>query len=209
MGALDAPDELYMGDRSGIVAGNKRPGFPLLVCAPPGLQDRRMRQPKDIAAAFEAFDGTHVDPLRGLLAGPLSPDAEGTLLAAIPGPDEVAATWLIKALVEKGKLGAGQVAHAFERFGQVTEPDAALHLLQCAQYAPQAAPLLRPHLTPYYGHAKILLRVWAFDAYCRGALPEEDLTDRIKQGLRMRHASMRARSKALARDFGIDLENGK
>ncbi|MEX3017741.1 hypothetical protein [Gymnodinialimonas hymeniacidonis] len=166
-----------------------------------------MRQPKDIAAALEAFDGTHVDPLRAVLAEPWSPEAEDALLAAIPGPEEVAATWLVKALVEKAQLGTGQVARAFERFSAVTEPDAALHLLQCAQFAPDAAPILRPHLTPYYGHSKILLRVWAFDAYCRGAPPEEDLTERIKQGVRMRHASMRARSKALARDFGIDLEN--
>ncbi len=166
-----------------------------------------MRRPQDITRALAQFDGTHTAPLRDVLQDDLSPEARATLVAAIPGPDEVAATWLIKALVERGQLGTGQVAQVFEAFAKISHPDAALHVLQCAQYAPDAAPILRPHLTPYYGSSKILLRVWAFDAYCRGAPPDEDLSARIRQGLRMREASMRARSKVLAQDFGVDLEN--
>ena len=154
-----------------------------------------MRRPEDITRALAQFDGTHTAPLRDVLQDDLSPEARATLVAAIPGPDEVAATWLIKALVERGQLGTGQVAQVFEAFAKI------------AQYAPDAAPILRPHLTPYYGSSKILLRVWAFDAYCRGAPPDEDLSARIRQGLRMREASMRARSKVLAQDFGVDLEN--
>jgi hypothetical protein len=168
----------------------------------------KMREPEDIQKALDRFDGRDPAPLRLLLSESLSPTAETTLLAAIPGPDEVAATWLIKALVERGQFSTGHIALAFEAFPTLQTPDAALHLLQCAQYAPDAAPILRPHLTPYYGHSKILLRVWAFDAYCRGAPPDEDLFERIKQGLQQREASMRARSKALAQDFGVDLENG-
>lgn len=162
-----------------------------------------MRHPRDIQAAFDAFDGQRTAPLRALLSEPLSLEAERALMAAIPGPDEVAATWVVKALVEDGRMGAGQVAEVFERFDRITEADAALHLLQCARLVPDAAPILRPHLTPYYGHAKMLLRVWAFDAYCRGAGPEEDLTERIRQGLESRSAAMRARSKALAKEFRV------
>ncbi len=167
-----------------------------------------MRQPKDIAAALAAFDGKHTAPLKTALADDLSLEAEAALIAAVPGPDEIAATWLIKALVEKCRLGQHHLATLFDRLPRITEPDAALHLLQCAQYAPDAARLLRPHLTPFYGHKKILLRVWAFDAYCRGADASEDLSERVGQGLADRSAAMRARSKALAKEFGIDLENG-
>ncbi|MEJ6390292.1 hypothetical protein [Gymnodinialimonas ulvae] len=164
-----------------------------------------MRKPLDILRALADFDGTHTEPLRALLAEDLSPEAEDALLAALPGPDEVAATWLIKALAGKGRIGQGRIAQAFEAFGELSQPDAALHLMQSAQYAPDAASLLRPHLSPYYGSSGILLRAWAFDAYCRGAAPEEDLSERIRQGLRSRHAAIRARSKALARAFGVDL----
>ncbi len=167
-----------------------------------------MRQPKDIAAALAAFDGKHTAPLKAALADDLSPDAEAALIAAVPGPDEVAATWVVKALVEKNRLGQHHLATLFDRLPQITEPDAALHLLQCAQHAPDAARILRPHLVAFYGHTKILLRVWAFDAYCRGADGSEDLSERIRQGLADRSAAMRARSKALANEFGIDLENG-
>ncbi|GAB5449468.1 hypothetical protein [Gymnodinialimonas sp.] len=166
-----------------------------------------MQQPSDIAAALAAFDGTHTAPLKAVARDDLSPAAVQALVDAVPGPQEIAATWLIKALAEAGRLGAGTLVQVFERLPNITAADAALHILQCAQLAPDAAPLLRPHLSPYYGSKKILLRVWAFDAYCRGADPAEDLSERIKQGLTDRSAAMRARARALAREFGIDLEN--
>ncbi|MBY4893899.1 hypothetical protein KUL25_14160 [Rhodobacteraceae bacterium N5(2021)] len=164
-----------------------------------------MQDPDDIHAALAAFDGTDVAPLKAVARDGLTPDALATLIAAIPGPDEVATTWLLKALVERGQIGAGALADVFDRLPQITAPDAALHILQCAQYAPDAAPVLRPHLAPFHGSKKIFLRVWAFDAYCRAADPAEDLSERILQGLTDRSAAMRARSRALARDFGIDL----
>lgn len=167
-----------------------------------------VQHPDDIAAALAAFDGTHTAPLKAVARDELSQDALATLIAAIPGPDEVAATWLLKSLTEKARVGAGTLAEVFDRLPQLTAPDGVLHLLQCAQYAPDAAPVLRPHLSPFYGSKRILLRVWAFDAYCRGAAPAEDLSERIRQGLSDRSAAMRARSKALAREFGIDLDQG-
>ncbi len=207
MDALDASCACNMSEFTDCVAGDKAPTFPRLVMGRVFRQTSAMRQPEDIDTALAAFDGTHTEPLRACLAEDLSPAAEAALLSAFPGTHEIAATWLLKALVEKGRIGNGRVADAFERFSQLTEADAALHLMQCAQHVPDAAPILRPHLAPYYGHKKILLRVWAFDAYCWGAPPDEDLSERIKQGLNDRSAAMRARSKALARDFGVDLEN--
>ncbi|ABD56905.1 hypothetical protein [Jannaschia sp. CCS1] len=168
-----------------------------------------MRQPSDIIAALEAFDGTHTAPLKDVLRADLTEKALATLLAEIPGIHEVPATWLIKALAEAGRIGSGTLAEVFERLPTLTKSDAVLHVLQCAQHAPDAAPILRPHLPAYFGAKTILLRVWVLDAYCRAAPPEEDLTDRIRQGLRNRSAAIRARSRALAQEFGVDLENGK
>lgn len=170
-----------------------------------------MRQASDILAALDAFDGTRVAPLREVLRDTLAPEAEAALIDAIPGPEEVAASWLVKALAETGRLGQGRLAVLFERLASISAEDASLHLLQCAQHAPDAARLLRPYLPPFYQHRKILLRVWAFDAYCRGVdLPSEfdDIAQRIAQCLHDRSAAMRARSRALAIDFGVDLENG-
>ncbi|MEJ6392859.1 hypothetical protein V8J82_06320 [Gymnodinialimonas sp. 2305UL16-5] len=167
-----------------------------------------MRDPRDIITALAAFDGTRTAPLKTLLADDFSADAEAALMAEIPSPHEVAATWVVKALVEAKRLGVGQLAVLFEQIPDLTEPDAALHLLQCAQYVSDAAPILRPHLSAFYGHPKILLRVWAFDAYCRGAPETEDLSERIRQGLTSRSAAMRARARSLAKAFDIDLENG-
>lgn len=196
-----------MGSAQRAFAGKNLRRVPVTGLAAPARRGilGPVQHPDDITAALAAFDGTHTAPLKAVVRDGLSPDAVATLIAAIPGPGEVAATWLLKALVERGKIGSGTLAEVFDRLPQITAPDAALHVLQCAQYAPDAAPILRPHLTPFYGSKKIFLRVWAFDAYCRGADPSEDLTERIRQGLSDRSAAMRARSKALARDFGIDL----
>lgn len=197
-----------MSHLNGNVAGTKYGLFPRLDLWGQRGQFAAMRQPEDLEKTFVRFDGRDLEPLRRFVSESLSKTAQNALLAACSGPDEVAATWIVKALVERGRLGSGQIARAFEAFAEVTAPDAVLHLLQCAQYAPDAAPILRPYLTPYYGHSRILIRAWAFDAYCRSAPADEDLGDRIRQGLSSRHGSIRARAKALARDFDVDLENG-
>lgn len=182
---------------------------PGLICAVNTAKFAAMRQSTDLEKAFVLFDGRDLTPLRRFVSESLSETAQNALLAACSGPDAVAATWIVKALVERGRLGSGQIARAFEAFAEVTAPDAALHLLQCAQYAPDAAPILRPHLTPYYGHSRILIRAWAFDAYCRSAPVDEELGDRIRQGLTSRHGAIRARARVLAHDFDVDLENGR
>ena len=80
----------------------------------------------------------------------------------------------------------------------MSEADAILHVLQSAQHAPQpVARGMREDLVPLYRHDRGLVRVWAFDAFIRGAkMPEEraDVAERIRQGLGDRFAAMRARA---------------
>ncbi len=167
-----------------------------------------VRTVNDIHAALAAFDGRKVGPLKEAVGLPLKPEAEAALLDAVPGADQIGATWMVKALVETGRLSEAQLAEALVSLPNLTEPDAILHLLQSVQYAPGLARALRPDLVPLYRHPRGLVRVWAFDAYCRGAiLPEEqgDLAERITQGLRDRSKAMQARSRALAREFGVEI----
>jgi len=160
----------------------------------------------EIKAALLAFDGRDVAPLRALAAQ--KPDLR-RVLEHMPGPQEVAASWVAKALVERGEVGDAELAGLLARLALLREPDAILHVLQCAQYAPVAvARAMRADMGPLYRHPRGLVRVWAFDAYIRGAEhPEElsDTTERLRQGLRDRQAAMRARARGLASELGIEI----
>lgn len=156
--------------------------------------------------AFEAFDGREVAPLKALVAeGPVV----RRVLEHVPGPHEVAASWVLKAMAERGQMSDAELAGFLGRLSLLTEPDAVLHLLQTAQYAPQlVARALRDDMVPLYRHPKGLVRVWAFDAYIRGADHPAELDDtreRIRQGLGDRQAAMRARARGLAVEFGIEV----
>ncbi|MEM9320789.1 MAG: hypothetical protein AAGA70_17565 [Pseudomonadota bacterium] len=157
-------------------------------------------------AAFEAFDGRRVAPLRALVAG--NPDTR-RVLDHVPGDHEIAASWVMKALAEAGRLSTADLAGFLARLPFLSEPDAVLHLLQSAQYAPQpVARAMRDDLVALYRHPRGLVRVWAFDAYVRGAdLPAEraDLAERIKAGTGNRYAAMRARARALAAQFDVEI----
>lgn len=168
-----------------------------------------MRRKDDIQKALAAFDGRRIAPLKDAVDLPLTPEAEGAILDAVAGPDQVGATWMVKALAEAGRLSEAQLAEALADFPKLTEPDAILHLLQTVQYAPGVA---EPYLRNFVGLAgsdKLFLRVWAFDAYCRVAAMHgamADVTDRIEQGLTDRSKAMQARARALAREFGVKVQ---
>ncbi|MEM1274331.1 MAG: hypothetical protein AAGF88_10970 [Pseudomonadota bacterium] len=159
-----------------------------------------------ILDAFESFDGRHVSPLRALIEG--DPDV-ARIFEHVPGPHEVAASWVLKALAERGQMRDAELAGFLVRLSLLSEPDAILHLLQCAQYTPVAvARAMRDDLVPLYRHPRGLVRVWAFDAYIRGAEhPAElaDTTERIRQGLADRQAAMRARARGLASELQIEV----
>lgn len=166
----------------------------------------------EITSALAAFDGRHVAPLRACVSGRVGPDGLATLLAALPGPDERGASWMLKALAESGRLPPAHMPAFLAKLPLLEDADAILHVLQSAQHAPaDIARALRPALVPFYGHGRQLLRVWAFDAYCRGAdMPAEaaDIAERIGLGLGDRSKAMQARARALARDFGLDRRGG-
>ena len=130
-----------------------------------------------------SFDGRHVAPLRTLLDAPLA-----EVMAEVPGPYEVAATWVLKAKAERGEIAAG----VFAKLPDLTQPDAVLHVLQMVQYASNERV---PDLEPYLVHKKLLVRVWAIDALARtdpvAAAPH------LEAALRNPSAAMRARAKAL------------
>ena len=162
---------------------------------------------KAVAEALRAFDGVRTAPLKALVQTRMEPEAVDVLVAALPGPDEIAATWCLKALAETGRLPAEAFALSFAALPELSEPDAILHTLQMVQHAPDLARPIREAIVPLAGHPKLLVTVWAFDAYCRTtpAGEEADRAARIRQGLTHRSKAMQARARALAREFGVNL----
>ena len=145
---------------------------------------------KDLLAALYDFDGKHVADLRALARSDVPDQA---FLDEMPGPHEVAASWVLKARAEAGTLTGGVTHGLFASLLKLSEPDAALHVLQMVQHAPHApADLIRPFLQ----HRRTLLRVWALDALARVA-PDE-AAPLVKAALDDTSAAMRARARALS-----------
>ncbi len=157
-----------------------------------------------LVETFEAFDGRRVATLRTLVAGEIEPKR---VLEHLPGPYEIAASWVMKALAEAGRLSPAELAGFLSRLPLLTEADAILHVLQSAQHAPPpVARAMREDMVPLYRHPRGLVRVWAFDAFVRGSdIPAEqaDVDARIRQGLGDRYAAMRARARALAKEYEV------
>lgn len=143
----------------------------------------------DMLAALYAFDGKRVGGLKALVKADV---ADADLLALLPGPHEIAASWVLKARLEAGLLGQAARNGIYECLPKLSEPDAILHLLQMVQHAPHAeADVIRPFLT----HKRTLVRVWALDALARVA-PDE-AAPLIEAALDDPSAAMRARARAL------------
>jgi hypothetical protein len=144
----------------------------------------------DALAALYAFDGKRVVGLKALVRADV-PDAD--LLAELPGPHEIAATWVLKARLENGLLSDAVQKRVFQHLPKLTEPDAILHLLQMVQHAPFATvDDVRLFLT----HKRTLVRVWALDALAR--LAPDEAAPLVEAALDDPSAAMRARARALA-----------
>jgi HEAT repeat protein len=141
-------------------------------------------------AALYAFDGKRVAGLKPLVRADV-PDAE--LLAELPGPHEIAASWVLKARLEAGLLGDAAQKAIFAHLPKLTEPDAILHLLQMVQHAPFASV---DDVRPLLAHKRTLVRVWALDAL--GHLAPDEAAPLIEAALDDPSAAMRARARALA-----------
>ncbi|MEO0385231.1 MAG: hypothetical protein AAF234_16930 [Pseudomonadota bacterium] len=118
--------------------------------------------------------------------------ADADLLELLPGPHEIAASWVLKARLEAGLLGETTQNSIYACLPKLSEPDVILHRLQMVQHAPYApADTIRPYLT----HKRTLVRVWALDALARVA-PDE-AAPLIRAALDDPSAAMRARARAL------------
>jgi hypothetical protein len=151
-----------------------------------------------LKAALARFDGTHTAELVEALD--LGRENRGELVALCGDTDvAVAATWVIKALVEKGE--AVDVAAVFETLFLQTEWPAQLHVLQCAQYDLDAAAAHIEAIRSLMRSPKVLVRVWAMDAFVRGAVVQPDLRGQaskmVEAALSGGAASLRARAREL------------
>lgn len=166
-----------------------------------GGQSGPMDPDHDISAVLAGFDGKHVAPLREA-AGKGAPEV---FLRHLAGPHQVAASWCLKAQAEAGRLRDAHYAEVFAALSTLSSADALLHVLQMVQHAPEAARPYRPEFVRLAGHPRLLVTVWAFDAYIRTTRSgeEADRDARIRQGLRHRSKAMQARARGLAREFGV------
>ncbi len=160
-----------------------------------------------VTDAIEAFDGKTVEVLRPAVKTFVPEDA-GVLLDYTRSGNAhhaVAATWILKALAEEGR--APDFAPFLRTLPDKTDWEAILHILQIAQYSPEAAATQAEAITELTNHPKALIRTWALDAFCRAALADPDLMpkarDMVHQGLGDEKASIRARARKLASVVGL------
>lgn len=149
----------------------------------------------NVGQAINEYDGKHVADLRRAARAFAADEAAALTKACLNGtPDQQeAASWIIKALVEKGGAEALPMRQVFSALSGSLGWGTALHLLQCVQHLPRMANVSQ--IAPWLNHHKLLVRIWALDALWHvdrpAALPlaQDALTDTS--------AAMRARARAL------------
>ena len=155
----------------------------------------------ELENALARFDGTHTAELKEAVevarAAP-----EGALEAACSEAGlAVAATWVVKALLEQGAAERLDLEAVFATLPMVSEWEAQLHLLQAVQYAPFAAVDQSGAVEALLDAKKTLVRVWALDAFVRIAgervALREQAKARVEAALVGSAASLRARARAL------------
>ncbi|MEM7438731.1 MAG: hypothetical protein AAF393_03960 [Pseudomonadota bacterium] len=149
--------------------------------------------------ALDRFDGKHTHELKEAL--PLAESQPAELMKLCQDPKtEVAATWVAKALIEQGRASFAP-QDFFASLPKVTAWDAQLHILQCVQYAPDAAVEVVAAARTLIDSKKTLTRVWALDAFVRIAdlRPEHQKEARalMVKALDGDAASLRARARQL------------
>jgi len=154
----------------------------------------------DIIEALAVFDGKRVAPLREAVAGFNAAEAD-VLVTACSGKDAVAATWMIKALLESGKVAPLDMAEVFAALQDDLPWESQLHLLQSVQHAPDAALPQVMFIRDRLNAKRTLLRVWALDAFVRLALVEPGFLPEaqrlVTEALVGKAASMQARARKL------------
>lgn len=151
-----------------------------------------------LRTALEEFDGTRVEPL--LRAVPEAKGNLGALVCYCADPRlAVGATWLVKHLAEAGE--DVDFHGVFQTLGAQDHWAAQLHILQIVQYRPELALAATVQVRALLDAKKVLVRVWALDAFVRIADLDADLRKegkaRVTEAMGATSASLRARAKNL------------
>ena len=162
--------------------------------------------------AILSFDGKHVDQLKAAVSFGID-DAEWGEVASFFDHDEVryqtASTWLVKAALEKAQaVPSSVIGRLLQSAKDFAHWEAKLHFLQSVQFIDVSAGErieLWQIVQDLEGDKKVLVNVWALDAYVRLAAQEpalaKDCAEKLDVALNHKAASMRARARNLLEEF--------
>jgi hypothetical protein len=146
------------------------------------------------------FDGKDTTPLHAAIPR-ASKDPQLLVESCSYGDSEVAASWVLKALVEQEGVERFDMETAFAALHTKAEWQTNLHLLQLVKYAPEAATKYVAIVRDLMSADKVLVRVWALDAFVRiaGVAPEfrQQAAGAVEGALGKTPASLRARARVL------------
>ena len=151
--------------------------------------------------ALSEFDGKHVARLRAVVDAFDPAQAERLMRVCENGVarETVAASWVIKAVGERGNADAFDWPRLFRVLETAPDWECALHLLQSVQHVADGP--TDAQIRPWLDHTRLLVRVWALDAFVRLALHDDALRDEARARIATAQAdgpaSLRARARAL------------
>ena len=158
-----------------------------------------------VIEAITTYDRRHVGALRAVAeAAPLSEEAVATVLdhcaSSLPAR-RIAASWLLKAIAERGQALEGENLRRFVGLlGQFKTWESHLHVCQAIGHWPVDQDILEPvleFLRRDLLHSSTLVRVWALDGLMRLADQHPQLEDvaldALKAAREDKSASMQAR----------------
>ena len=160
----------------------------------------------DVRQAIAAFDGRCPDVLKAAVAAGIDNDDRAVLSAAMTRPeDAVAASWIIKAVLERQAADPVGAPAYFAALSQELPWQAHLHVLQSVRLAPEAATGCADLISRFLTHERALLRVWAMDGFCRLAGLDPSLRAAARSAFSAQSvggaAAMRARCRNLAAEY--------
>lgn len=125
----------------------------------------------DLTRALAEFDGRHAASLRRVAAD-FDDQNAAELIRLCQSEYSVAATWVVKVLLEAGRARAIDLEQVFGTLDVDALWEASLHVLQMVHLAPDAALAQVFTIRALLTHPKTLVRVWAMDAFVHVALAE-------------------------------------
>ncbi len=158
----------------------------------------------ELTEILARFDGKTTTELKEALPLAAQSDQADALLRACWSENPrvaVAASWVVKALIESGRAGYLDMPAVFEVLETADHWETQLHLLQIVQHAPEAAVDRVAAVRRRLAAQKTFVRVWALDAFVRIAGVRGELREEaralVEAGMQDKAASMRARCRNL------------